>query len=159
MWHDDRTSLPFLFPVIFIDFAYLYQASAPCTPNPTPVSATACTSNLRPGILITPPVKCFNYTPPPKKKKKKKSKVNSNLFTQVSILVRPAAGGNAVLLNVPRSVAAKVEKLVKLISNNLSGFSWSTDLSVFCVGEAGHHPLLLCKQWTKVHGESKMKTK
>ena len=27
---------------------------------------------------------------------------------KVSILVRPAAGGNAVLLNVPRSVAAKV---------------------------------------------------
>ena len=27
----------------------------------------------------------------------------------MSILVRPAAGGNAVLLNVPRSVAAKVD--------------------------------------------------
>ena len=30
------------------------------------------------------------------------------LTDQVSILVRPSAGGNAVLLNVPRNVAIKV---------------------------------------------------
>ena len=85
------------------------------------------------------------------------------MLPQVSILVRPAAGGNAVLLNVPRSVAAKVNighKTTSLQEACRYKFTCAVQTVMFCVwsGEAGHHPIFLSKQRTKVHGELKMKT-
>jgi len=54
---------------------------------------------------------------------------------QVSILVRPAAGGNAVLLNVPRSVALKVK-----VGTTLS-FSASNDQKYTVMDNKMHPPV------------------
>ena len=54
---------------------------------------------------------------------------------QVSILVRPSAGGNAVLLNVPRNVALKVK-----IGTTLS-FSASTDQKYTVIDNKLHPPV------------------
>ena len=51
---------------------------------------------------------------------------------QVSILVRPSGGGNAVLLNVPRNVALKVRH-GDMVSRSLT----------LCSGQGRDHPLLL----------------
>jgi len=57
------------------------------------------------------------------------------LTDQVSILVRPSAGGNAVLLNVPRNVALKVK-----IGTTLS-FSASTDQKYTVIDNKLHPPV------------------
>merc|ERR1711936_880435 len=54
---------------------------------------------------------------------------------QVSILVRPAAGGNAVLLNVPRSVAAKVKQGTTL------SFSASNEQKYTVIDNKMHPPV------------------
>merc|ERR1719481_1503616 len=54
---------------------------------------------------------------------------------QVSILVRPASGGNAVLLNVPRSVAAKVKQGTTL------SFSASNDQKYTVIDNKMHPPV------------------
>ena len=59
---------------------------------------------------------------------------------QVSILVRPSAGGNAVLLNVPRNVALKVK-----IGTTLS-FSASTDQKYTVIDNKLHPPVGKQKQ-------------
>jgi len=60
---------------------------------------------------------------------------NKPLTDQVSILVRPSAGGNAVLLNVPRNVAVKVK-----IGTTLS-FSASTDQKYTVIDNKLHPPV------------------
>ena len=54
---------------------------------------------------------------------------------QVSILVRPATGGNAVLLNVPKAVAMKVK-----VGTTLS-FSASSDLKYTVMDSKMHPPV------------------
>ena len=54
---------------------------------------------------------------------------------QVSILVRPSSGGNAVLLNVPRSVALKVK-----VGTTLS-FSASNDQKYTVIDNKMHPPV------------------
>ena len=54
---------------------------------------------------------------------------------QVSILVRPSTGGNAVLLNVPRNVATKVK-----VGTTLS-FSASTDQKYTVIDNKLHPPV------------------
>ena len=54
---------------------------------------------------------------------------------QVSILVKPSAGGNAVLLNVPRNVALKVK-----VGTTLS-FSASTDQKYTVIDNKLHPPV------------------
>ncbi len=54
---------------------------------------------------------------------------------QVSILVRPATGGNAVLLNVPKAVALKVK-----VGTTLS-FSASSDLKYTVMDSKLHPPV------------------
>merc|ERR1719509_240230 len=94
--------------------------------NPTPGGVRPYSSSpARPG----PPA------PAPQAKPQPPQKPVPQTSDQVSILVRPAAGGNAVLLNVPRSVAAKVKQGTTL------SFSASNDQKYTVIDNKMHPPV------------------
>jgi len=87
--------------------------------NPTPGGVTPYTTSP--------------HTQPPKAKPG--AEKPSGQTEQVSILVRPSGGGNAVLLNVPRNVALKVK-----VGTTLS-FSASTDQKYTVIDNKLHPPV------------------
>merc|ERR1719394_939912 len=82
------------------------------------------------------PYSSVSSGPPVSNTSKGQQVANSKPLTdQVSILVRPSAGGNAVLLNVPRNVAIKVK-----VGTTLS-FSASTDQKYTVIDNKLHPPV------------------
>jgi len=73
--------------------------------------------------------------PPPQRQQQKPVHKSPGVTEQVSILVRPAQGGNAVLLNVPRHVALKVK-----IGTTLS-FSASNEQKYTVIDNKMHPPV------------------
>jgi len=93
--------------------------------NPSPVQAPG--QQVQGGGVVKPP-----NTPPGGQTA---ATPTANLTAQVSILVRPAKGGAAVLLNVPRSVAGRVK-----VGTTLS-FSASADQKYTVLDNKMHPPV------------------
>lgn len=94
------------------------------SPVKSAVSAPRPTSSMRPAPVPS--------SPSPHQSQQRPVPQTSD---QVSILVRPAGGGNAVLLNVPRSVAVKVKQGTTL------SFSASNDQKYTVIDNKMHPPV------------------